>query len=141
MTSTSPVMVISPTMASTFEVPISSPTIRLRSFFFANVDPLKKRPRIRAALPRDGEAARVAQVDSLRAPAVCKEGGVGAHKPRNMRLWIVSEHQFEAIAKRQTPGAPRRQLQRDRMEIKWCQSRVQTSVRSKHLRLAALRAG
>src|ERR1700722_2598540 len=64
ITSMLPSAVISPTSATTFEVPMSNPTIRLRSvrLDIASIAPVLCIARTGTA-PADGEAIRVAHVD------------------------------------------------------------------------------
>src|SRR5579864_2756963 len=64
ITSMLPSAATSPTSATTFEVPISNPTIRLRSvrLDIARIAPVLCIP-CTAAAPSDGEAVRVAHVD------------------------------------------------------------------------------
>src|SRR5687768_126856 len=140
MTSRLPSACISPTSATTFDVPMSSPTIRLRSERLAIDDQVSLR--LAVAAPADREAVRIAHVDvtdvgRLAGDHLRAELDEAVHALVDL---APPEAHGDACREVELPGAARVEPQRRDLQPEAAEPVLDREEALRHQRLHALRA-
>src|SRR5688572_22004233 len=140
MTSRLPSPCISPTSATIFDVPMSSPTIRLRSERLA-IDHQVSR-RLAVAAPADGEAVRITHVDvtdvgRLAGDHLCTERDETVHALVDL---APAEAHGDSGREIELPGAARVEPERRDLQAEAAEPVLDREKALRHQRLHALRA-
>src|SRR5918994_1061112 len=135
-TSMRPSCVISPTIATTFDVPMSRPTIRLRSFFLGiwgcTLGALRK---ARGRVPADRETVAVAQVDVADLGRALRDHLTG-HRDEALESRfdvLPAEAHASAVTERELPCAARIELDLRQAHADCEQARIGLEVQLRDL--------
>src|SRR5262245_44566850 len=139
-TSMRPSCVISPTIATTFDVPMSRPTIRLRSFFLGIWRCILGAVReARGRVPADREPVAVAQVDVTDLAGARRDDRArDRDEAFEARIDVLpAESHARAVAERELPCAARVELDLREAHADREQSRIGFQIELRDLRLGA----
>src|SRR5688572_15007714 len=141
-TSMRPSCVISPTMATTFEVPMSRPTIRFRSFFLGiRASILGVAGDASGNIPTDRETVAVTQIHvSHFSRARGHHGARDTDESFQARRHILTtESHDHAVPERQLPRAARVELDSRELHAHAEQARICFQIKFRHLAFGAHR--
>src|SRR5262245_10366463 len=141
-TSMRPSCVISPTIATTFDVPMSRPTIRLRSFFLGIWRSILGAVReARGRVPADREPVAVAQIDVIDLAGARRDDRArdGDEALEALLDVLPAKAHVRAVAECQLPCTARIELDLGQAHADGQQSRISLQVQLCDLRLGARR--